>query len=665
MPRVFRPFFAIFCLLVSVSHLFAATFYVAPDGADTAAGTEAAPFATIMRAQAAAATGDTVYLRGGTYTLTDAHITRTDSIYSYVNDFTKSGVSYLAYPGETPVFDFSAVRPTARRVTAFYLRAHNLRFVGFHVIGVQVTITAGGSVTNTQSECFRINGGSGNTLERLVMRDGMGIGVYIIGASANNLVLNCDAYKNVGLDGISIGNVDGFGSHTTAAGTGNIFRGCRAWLNSDDGFDLINCRAAALIDRCWAAFNGYKNAALATGGDGTGFKAGGYGRNGSALPSPMPRHAVRFSLAVGNRASGFYANHHGGGLDFIHNTAYRNATNFNLLNVLADNLTDVPGYDHTLKNNLGFAPRSTSVSNLDQAACDVSHNFFTLPVTIAADDFVATTTNTAALLAYISTPRQADGSLPVIDLLRLAHGSDLIDRGLSLDFPYNLAAPDLGCFENTFVPAPAGLSATGGNGAVTLAWAALPGVVRYTVSRGPDAAGPFVVVAANLPAPAHIDATAKNGTTYHYVVSAVTDFGSSATSVVVSATPLGPVARWLSTFFDAGSAAGDTLADPDGDGRPNLLEYFFGTSPLASDFGDEPDLARSTTGEETLRFRMAKDTSGVSYQIEHSADLATWSDSGLLAAIEADLGPRLQMTVALPAAEPRAFWRLRITQTSG
>ena len=55
----------------------AATYYVAPTGSDTATGTMAAPFASWARAQTAAAAGDTVYFRGGTYKYTDATSTCT------------------------------------------------------------------------------------------------------------------------------------------------------------------------------------------------------------------------------------------------------------------------------------------------------------------------------------------------------------------------------------------------------------------------------------------------------------------------------------------------------------------------------------------------------------------------------------------------------------
>ncbi|HXT12146.1 MAG TPA: DUF1565 domain-containing protein [Candidatus Angelobacter sp.] len=49
------------------------------NGLDTNPGTIASPFATIMRAQSAAAAGDTVYLRGGTYYLKNSNLTTTNN----------------------------------------------------------------------------------------------------------------------------------------------------------------------------------------------------------------------------------------------------------------------------------------------------------------------------------------------------------------------------------------------------------------------------------------------------------------------------------------------------------------------------------------------------------------------------------------------------------
>ncbi|GAA1659711.1 hypothetical protein GCM10009830_00840 [Glycomyces endophyticus] len=55
-------------------------YFVAPDGDDAAAGTEAAPFATVERARTAAPGGAVVHLRAGTHVLTDTlRLTEADS----------------------------------------------------------------------------------------------------------------------------------------------------------------------------------------------------------------------------------------------------------------------------------------------------------------------------------------------------------------------------------------------------------------------------------------------------------------------------------------------------------------------------------------------------------------------------------------------------------
>ena len=63
-------------LLAPFANLRAADFFVAPAGDDANPGTEAKPFATVQRAQQAAAPGDTVLLRGGIYRMTEAQIAK-------------------------------------------------------------------------------------------------------------------------------------------------------------------------------------------------------------------------------------------------------------------------------------------------------------------------------------------------------------------------------------------------------------------------------------------------------------------------------------------------------------------------------------------------------------------------------------------------------------
>jgi hypothetical protein len=118
-----------------------------------------------------------------------------------------------------------------------------------------------------------------------------------------------------------------------------------------------------------------------------------------------------------------------------------------MLNRLPDNATDVPGYDHRLRNNLGYKG-GTEIRSIDYDKCDNAYNYFDLDVTVSDEDFLSLDE------ALLVLPRQADGSLPDIDFMRLAEGSDLVDRGEDIGFPYYGAAPDLGAFEQEYFSFP-------------------------------------------------------------------------------------------------------------------------------------------------------------------------------------------------------------------
>ena len=458
---------------------------MATNGIDSNTGTSNSPFATITKAQAVSSSGDTVYLRGGTYFLNNSNITATSGTgpYNIVNNLTKSGISYLAYPGELPVFDFSNVQPVTNRVTAFLVSASDCVFKGFDVVGVQITIPA----IHTQSECFRVANGNRNRFEQLRMHDGMGIGWYLTDGSSN-LVFNCDAYDNRGLDGGSIGNIDGFGCHPShTSGKGNIIRGCRSWFNSDDGYDCINAFASVTFDHCWAFYNGYFTNFASSGGDANGIKGGGYGLNGTnspgkPLPNPIPRHLIQFCLAVHNRANGIYANHHTGGSDWFNNTSYRNGTDYNMVCALTDNLTDVPGYGHVMKNNLGYNG-GTELKNLDMVQSDVSYNYFTLPVTVSSNDFMTLDES------LLTLPRQTNGDLPYIAFAQLVSTSDLVDAGTNEGFAFTGIAPDLGAFEYGLNPPP------------TLAMSQLGTQFIFSGSGGPAGGTNYLVATTDLSLP--------------------------------------------------------------------------------------------------------------------------------------------------------------------
>ncbi|MDD3321398.1 MAG: T9SS type A sorting domain-containing protein [Paludibacter sp.] len=449
-------------LLLSAAFLFvfqltAKNLFVATNGNDlTGDGTIENPYASVMKAHQSVVAGDTVFIRGGTYMMQESDIALKSSIFAYVFTLDKSGTStkricYWAYKDEKPIFDLSNVKPADYRVYVFYVKGSYIHLKGLEVIGTQVTI-----LTHTQSECFH-NEGSNNIYEQLSMHDGMAIGFYLT-RGANNLVLNCDAYNN--WDNVSEnmkgGNTDGFGFHGNNGATGNVMRGCRAWFNSDDGYDCISNSESVTFENCWAFYNGYSTTFTSL-GDGNGFKAGGYGQAPavSSLPNPIPSNNIRFCMAYRNKANGFYANHHVvTGNKWYNNTAYRNGTNYNMLSQEItkstitgnDTTIDCPGINHLLRNNLSFR-YSTQTETNNMGTSDIAFNSFSpnSGVVVNSADFLST--NESLLIA----PREADGSLPDIDFLKLVQTSDLIDKGTDIGFAFYGVAPDFGASESNYI----------------------------------------------------------------------------------------------------------------------------------------------------------------------------------------------------------------------
>ncbi|YCM46548.1 right-handed parallel beta-helix repeat-containing protein [Verrucomicrobiaceae bacterium 227] len=402
---------ALFFSLLTCFRLSAATWFVSPTGSNEASGSLEHPFATIQHAHDQTSPGDTVFIRGGTYKIQEnqtASMRRGIArvIYLHKSGETGKPVTYSNYRDEQPILDFSGVKPDKQRVYAFSVSASWIHVKGLAITGVQVTIKG-----HTQSISLESNG-SDNIFERLSLHDSQAIGIYHVRGS-NNLFLNCDAWNNHDVtseDGRG-GNTDGFGCHPTKGSTGNVFRGCRAWFNSDDGFDLISAHETVTIENCWALFNGYSPdfKPLA---DGHGFKAGGYGSTPlNRLPKTAPRHVVKFCVAAKNKSSGFYANHHPGGLDWFHNSSYRHGLNFLMLNRKPGTFTDVDGFDHRLHFNLGMGS-SRNLSKIDLSNCELKGNLLS-PESIPKNSDFLSLDETELL-----SPRKDDGSLPKVSFLK-------------------------------------------------------------------------------------------------------------------------------------------------------------------------------------------------------------------------------------------------------
>lgn len=465
--------------LAAITPLSAATYYVATDGSDANPGTLSSPFASLAKAQSMASTGDTVYVRGGTYaTFT---IAATDANYNYVHVLNKSGITYAAYPGETPVFNFASV-PTNRRVCGFRITT-TVTISGFEVTGTPVG-------TQKQSENYRIDGSGANaTFINCVCHDTQANGFYFTNHGRGSCT-NCDAYNNIGVAGTSIGNTDGFGAH----GRSVTFSYCRSWHNSDDGYDCISTDQGAshTFDHCWA-YN------MTAGGDSNGFKIGGYGSG--TVPATVPAHTVRYCLSANNNAHGFYANHQPGqAAVWTHNTAYNNAAgNFDMLErVSVTDPTDIPGYREVLHYNLAYLRTITRDDN--DPAANETNNAWTLPVTVSASDFQSTDPT------QMTRARQADFSLPEITFMHLVPGSDLTG---------------LGCFDAP-PAAPTGLSAAADSDtSITLAWNAADGATAYDIKRATTPGGPYDTVATGITDTSYTDNGLTTGTTYYYVVAGV------------------------------------------------------------------------------------------------------------------------------------------------
>ncbi|MEO6097566.1 MAG: right-handed parallel beta-helix repeat-containing protein [Fibrobacteria bacterium] len=425
------------CCMVSVAGA-AKSYYVAPTGGDGNPGTKDSPFASLDKGQAAAQPGDTVFLRGGTYDFRSS----SDEIGI---TFSKKGTSgspihYFAFPGEVPVLDFKNMT-AAKRIKGVLVKADWLHLKGIEMKNIQQSA----SLKAHENWCLYLDPGNNNIFENLNIHHNMGPGVFVM-SGGNNLFLNCDSHDNYDAYSYSNGsldagqNADGFGVHVReASSTGNVFRGCRAWFNADDGWDFINCFAAVTVENCWAWGSGYKadTNPPQSAGNGNGFKVGGFGNPPSKVPPQIPQHTIRYCLGFNNRAAGFYQNHHPISNYYYNNTSFNNkSANYNLLGYKGGDASM-----GILRNNIAY--KGTALSNATSGSgVDASGNSWNLSVQISDADFESIDS------AGVYGARLPDGSLPNIGFMKLKKGSDLIDKGTDLKLgPFVGSAPDLGAFE--------------------------------------------------------------------------------------------------------------------------------------------------------------------------------------------------------------------------
>jgi len=375
------------------------TFYIATDGDDSNFGVEEHPFKTVDRAMVSARSGDTIYVRGGTYP------------YSHGVVVEKSGeqgkpIRLAAYPGETPVFDFF------RAPWAGFL----IRGAFWHIKGIVIT--------NTDSEAIKLTGGEAhhNIVEGVIAHSAGLTGIAVHIGAAQNLILNCDAYRN--FDFLGNGeNADGF-EVKFAAGIGNILIGNRAWNNADDGYDFWDMGERVRLERCYAWRNGENlwDHPFFT-GNGNGFKLG----------RGKGRHVLINCVAWNHHLGGFNLNGNETGVILYGCSSLDNLMNYNFYN-------PPNGAKNTiLRNNLSCKGQYSPIA--DQVDSQFNSWDSTIDIKVVEDDFVSLDDS------MMSAPRNLDGSIPRNDFLRLAPGSAAIDKGTEVGMPFVSARPDLGAFE--------------------------------------------------------------------------------------------------------------------------------------------------------------------------------------------------------------------------
>ena len=410
-------------------------YYVATWGDDNNPGTFDSPWATWQKAFSTAEPGETVYFRGGVY-----HANGGAVIEPYrwpAGNWGHSGtegnwIRYLNYPGENPILDLSKFKPEGNWNVGIGLSY--ITYVHFRGLAVRNVYQYRNGVTARGIEAY---GCSNLIFENIIVHNVSGrsfgffggYGAHDIDPLIPNVpydtvrYINCDSYNNC--DSLDIGSrlggiADGFKFNNTD-GSYVEFIGCRAWHNSDDGFDA-NGACFIYINRCWSFDNGYLE------GDGYGYKLAGP-ENG--YPPSDPNALIRLfthNLSAFNNSTGIGLNFGSGRYmfkgHFYNNTFYKN------LYGITQSMTYLGDPQEVIfRNNLAYLSTKYNFDNIGAYIAE-NNNFnnkwpFDYRIQTSDGDFESVSP------IGLKGPRKADGSLPDINFLKLKKGSALAGLGYS------------------------------------------------------------------------------------------------------------------------------------------------------------------------------------------------------------------------------------------
>ena len=278
-------------------------------------------------------TTKTLYLLDGVYNM--------DSPIIFRNSGTADSYYKIEAYGEDAILDFGKDYRVDQTITNEYNKESNKGIV----IKADYYSIKGITIRNCGSTGMHIYGNY-NIIDDCVFAFNGNTGLNINGNSSNtiekwpsnNLIKNCTSYGNYDWnrdDGNQGEDADGFGAKL-CLGINNVFDGCIAYNNSDDGWDLFTKHktgkiGAVTIKNCIAFNNGYAF-------DGTSMKNGnGFKLGGRALEVD---HIITNSIAFNNKANGFDDNSNPGTITVTNCTGYNNgARNFATGRFLEENNT--------------------------------------------------------------------------------------------------------------------------------------------------------------------------------------------------------------------------------------------------------------------------------------------------------------------------------------
>lgn len=138
----------------------------------------------------------------------------------------------------------------------------------------------------------------------------------------------------------------------------------------------------------------------------------------------------------------------------------------------------------------------------------------------------------------------------------------------------------------------------------------------------------------------------------------ISNASGSVTSQPASVVIKQSYTRWAAGF---GLAADSQALDPDGDGLNNLLEYALNLTPTVADTRGGPTLTIEG-GQSVFRFTRPTWTTGITYWVEFSTDLTTWTPAPTAPTVESSTASSETLVVTFASNGPRQFVRLRISE---